>query len=243
MKTILILGASSDIAKAAALRFAQEKFNVILAGRDIQNLKIEAKDLSIRHSVEVKAAEFDALKFKSHSAFYSALKISPDVVLCAVGILGDQTRSEENFDHAKLIIDTNYTGCVSILNIIAEDFKNKKSGTIIGISSVAGDRGRQSNYTYGSAKAAFSSYLSGLRNRLYKSGVHVITVKPGFVRTRMTEGMKLPGLLTADPSQAAGDIYRAWKKGKNEIYTRWFWKYIMRIIIHIPEGIFKKLNL
>ena len=243
MKTILVLGASSDIAHATAVRFAKEKFNVILAGRDVKNLQNDAKDICIRHSVDAKATEFDVLKFKSHKSFYTGLKVKPDVVLCAVGILGDQQKSEENFDHARLIVDTNYTGCVSILNEIASDFQEKKSGCIIGISSVAGDRGRKSNYTYGSAKAAFTSYLSGLRNRLHASNVNVITVKPGFVRTKMTEGMKLPGILTSSPDAVAGDIYKAYMKRKNEIYTGWYWKYIMRIIQHIPEFIFKKLSL
>ena len=243
MKTILILGASSDIANAAAVRFAGENYSVILAGRNIKQLQIHARDISIRYSVTAYASEFDVLKYKSHKSFYSSLKPSPDVVLCAIGMLGNQETSEINFDHAKLIMDTNYTGCVSILNEAAADFQNKKSGCIIGISSVAGDRGRKSNYTYGSAKSAFSEYLSGMRNRLSSHGVHVLTVKPGFVKTKMTENMNLPGILTASPEAVADDIYKACMKRKNILYTKWFWKYIMLIIKIIPEFMFKKMSL
>ena len=142
-----------------------------------------------------------------------------------------------------MIIDSNYTGAVSILNIVANDFEARKFGTIVGISSVAGDRGRQSNYLYGSAKAGFTAYLSGLRNRLYKSGVHVLTVKPGFMKTRMIEGMRTPGPLTAEPAKVATVVYKATTKRKNEIYVLWMWRYIMLVIRLIPEIIFKKLNM
>lgn len=243
MKSVLILGATSDIARACAKKFAEEKFTIYLAGRDKNRLAADAKDLQIRTNCEVATIHFDALSFSSHQQFYSKIKIEPDVVICAVGILGDQKKAESDFNESKKIMDTNYSGCVSILNVIAGEFSKRGSGTIIGISSVAGDRGRQSNFIYGSAKAAFTAYLSGLRNRLSKNNVHVITVKPGFVNTSMTEGMNLPGLLTAEPETVANDIYRAYIKNKNIIYTKWFWRYIMMIIIHIPEGIFKKLNL
>jgi short-subunit dehydrogenase len=171
------------------------------------------------------------------------LEPKPAGVVCAVGYLGDQKRAEQDFDEAKKLIDTNFTGCVSILNIVANDFEARKKGFIIGISSVAGDRGRLSNYMYGSAKAAFSTYLSGLRNRLQKSGVHVLTVKPGFVATKMTAGMDLPPLLSSSPEEVSEDVFRAYKTGKDELYTKWFWKWIMLTIRLIPEKIFKKLRL
>jgi short-subunit dehydrogenase len=160
-----------------------------------------------------------------------------------VGYLGEQAVAEKDFNEARKIIDTNYTGCVSVLNVIANDFERRKKGFIIGISSTAGDRGRKSNYCYGSAKAAFSTYLSGLRNRLYSSGVRVLTVKPGFVRTMMTEGMRLPPLLTARPDEVAKDIVRAQEKDRDVLYTKWFWKWIMLVIKALPEAIFKKTNL
>ena len=164
-------------------------------------------------------------------------------VVCAFGYLGDNEEAKSDFIEARKIMETNYIGCVSILNIIANDFEKRKRGFIIGISSVAGDRGRQSNYYYGSAKAGFTAYLSGLRNRLHRSGINVLTVKPGFVRTQMTEGMELPPLLTAHPEKTARDIYKSWKKGKMTLYTKWFWRHIMLIIKYIPETIFKRMSL
>jgi short-subunit dehydrogenase len=140
-------------------------------------------------------------------------------------------------------IQTNYTGAVSILNIIAQDFAGRKSGAIAGISSVAGERGRQSNYIYGSAKAGFTAYLSGLRNSLYKDNVHVLTVLPGFVYTKMTENLDLPKLLTANPADVASAVYTGIKKKKNVIYVKWFWRWIMYIIKAIPESIFKRKQL
>jgi len=243
MGTILILGATSDIARAVAHRFAREKFDIILAGRDKKRLSADAGDLAIRHKIETSVATFDAAQFSSHKKLYDALKKKPDVVVLAFGYLGDQKTAEADFHEAHRIIDANYTGAVSILEVVAADFEKRKSGSIIAISSVAGDRGRQSNYIYGSAKGGLSAYLSGLRNRLSASNVPVLTVKPGFVATRMTEGMALPGALTAKPESVANEIFRAWKKKKNILYTKWMWRYIMLIIIHIPEFIFKKLKL
>lgn len=137
---------------------------------------------------------------------------------------------------------TNYTGVVSLINIIANDFERRRSGFIVGISSVAGDRGRKSNYLYGSAKAAFTAYLSGLRNRLYEAQVHVLTVKPGFVATKMTEGMDLPEKLTAQPDEVASDIFQAQQKGKNVLYTKWIWRWVMMVIKMIPEWKFKGMS-
>jgi decaprenylphospho-beta-D-erythro-pentofuranosid-2-ulose 2-reductase len=240
---ILILGASSDIAKALARRYAKEKYNFYLAGRNIEELKKDAADLSIRYGVQAVAVPFDMTSFTSHAAFYASLEPKPTGIICVAGYLGEQKRAEQNFEEAYKIMATNFTGCVSILNIVANELEAARAGFIIGISSVAGDRGRASNYLYGSAKAGFTTYLSGLRNRLSKAGVQVITVKPGFVNTKMTEGLSLNPALTAKPDEVAKDIYNAQVKGKDIIYTKWFWRYIMLIITSIPEKIFKKLSL
>jgi short-subunit dehydrogenase len=141
------------------------------------------------------------------------------------------------------ILDANYIGAVSIFNILGEAMKTRGSGVMVGISSVAGERGRKSNYLYGSAKAGFSAYLSGLRNALYAHGVQVITVKPGFIYTSMTEGLSLPPMLTAKATEVADSVYGAIEKRKDIIYIKWFWKWIMWIIRNIPEKIFKKLSL
>lgn len=243
MKYILILGAASDMAVALAHAFAGQGFNVLLAARQAGRLAETVNDLKIRHDVAATAVEFDALDFAGHAGFYRSLPASPDVAICVFGYLGDQQVAQGDFAEAQKIINTNYTGAVSILNIIANDFERRGSGTIIGISSVAGDRGRQSNYLYGSAKAAFTAYLSGLRNRLFKRGVHVVTVKPGFVRTKMTAGLPLPKPITAKPAQVAADVYRAYARQSNVVYSLWMWRFIMLLIRHMPEGIFKRLKL
>jgi decaprenylphospho-beta-D-erythro-pentofuranosid-2-ulose 2-reductase len=243
MERVLILGAKSDIARALAHRFALAGHDIILAARRATDLENDAQDLQIRYKIHAEFAEFNALDYDSHPLFYSQLDPKPAGVVCAVGYLGDQKLAERDFGETKKLIDTNFTGCVSILNIIANDFEARKKGFIIGISSVAGDRGRQSNYIYGSAKAAFTAYMSGLRNRLQKHGLSVLTVKPGFVATKMTEGMDLPQLLTSLPEEVAEDVFRAYKAGKDVRYTKWFWKWIMTIIRIIPEKIFKKMNL
>lgn len=243
MPTALILGAGSDIAVAIARQFAGEKYDIQLAARNIDSLYPLQQDLAIRYQVKAESFAFDATNFDSHAAFYAGLPVKPDITICVFGYLGEQEKAQTNWSEAARIIHTNYTGAVSILNIVAEDYAAKGAGTIVGISSVAGERGRQSNYIYGSAKAGFTAYLSGLRNRLFHKGVHVLSVQPGFVYTRMTENLKLPALLTAQPAQVAKDVFKASRKKKNTLYTRWFWKYIMLIIKSIPEGIFKKLKL
>jgi len=191
-KTLLILGATSDIAQACAQEFAANGFDIILAARNSGDLASVKSDLEIRHQITVYTSVFDAENFGSHAAFYSGLPVPPDVVLYAVGYLGEQKRAEGNWSEAERIINTNYVGGVSILSIVANDLESRGSGTIIGISSVAGDRGRKSLYIYGSAKSGFSTFLAGLRHRLASSNVTVITVKPGFVETKMTANIDLP---------------------------------------------------
>ncbi len=241
--TVLILGAGSDMAVAIARKYASESYAIQLAARRPEQLHALQQDLQIRHNTTATTHAFDATDFDSHAAFYQSLPVKPEIVICVFGYLGDQEKGQRDWQEASRILHTNYTGAVSILNVVAEDMAARKSGTIIGISSVAGERGRMSNYLYGSAKAGFTAYLSGLRNRLFHTGVHVMSVQPGFVNTRMTENLSLPPLLTAQPEQVAKDVFKAAAKKKNVIYTKWFWRYIMLIIRNIPEFIFKKLKL
>ncbi|MCS7308084.1 MAG: SDR family oxidoreductase [Aquificaceae bacterium] len=242
MKYVLILGAKSDIAKAIARVYAEEGYNLCLAGRNIGELETFAKDLEIRFGIETRLFEFDATAFELHHAFYQALEPKPYGVVYSAGYMTDQKICEQDWKEAMNTMVVNYVGAVSILNIIAQDFEKRGYGFIIGISSVAGDRGRASNYIYGSAKAGFSAYLSGLRGRLHRAGVQVITVKPGFVKTKMTRGMKLPPLLTALPEEVAREVIKAQKKGIDMVYVRGVWKYIMFVVKHLPEFIFKRLN-
>ena len=243
MSYVLIIGAKSDIAKATAREYAKHGFDLYLAARNADEIEDFAKDIITRTQRSVKVIEIDILDYNSHQAFYDQLEEKPLGVISAVGYLGDQKKAQSDFSEAKKIMNTNYTCVVSLFNIIADDFEKRRSGFIIGISSVAGDRGRKSNYIYGSAKAALTAYLSGLRNRLYDAQVHVLTVKPGFVATKMTEGMDLPEKLTAQPEGVAEDIYKAQQKGKNVLYTKWVWRYIMMIIKMIPEWKFKGMSI
>ncbi|ABK15845.1 SDR family oxidoreductase [Syntrophobacter fumaroxidans] len=241
---VLILGANSDIARAIADKFAREEgAHLCLASRDTDELERLAKDIEVRHRTRVQIARFDALQFASHRLFYESLDPKPDTVVVAFGYLGNQSRAQAEFDEARKIVETNFLGCVSILEIIAEDFEARGRGTILAISSVAGERGRQSNYMYGSAKSALTTYLSGLRNRLYRRNVRVITVLPGFVRSKMTDGLRFPKMLSAVPEETADDVFRAFKSGADEVYTKWFWKWIMTVIRMLPERIFKRLRL
>ena len=243
MSTVLILGATSDIGFAIAKKFAAQKFNVQLAGRNAEQLKPLKSDLEIRYGISCSTHDFDATKFETHSAFYNSLMIKPDVTIYVIGYMNDNEKVISDWNETLKTINANYTGAVSILNIVATDYATKQAGTIVGISSVAGNRGRQSNYIYGSAKAAFTAYLSGLRNKLFHNKVHVITVLPGFVYTKMTEHLKLPKPLTAQPEDVANAIFNGVQKKKNIIYVKWFWKWIMFIITSVPESIFKKKKL
>ncbi len=243
MSYILIIGARSDIAKATAREYAKHGYDLYLAARNANELEEFANDVMVRSQRVVKTIELDILNYDSHPSFYEQFEESPLGVICAVGYLGEQSKSQTDFNEAKQIINTNYTGVVSLLNNIANDFEKRKSGFIVGISSVAGDRGRKSNYIYGSAKAALTAYLSGLRNRLYASQVHVMTVKPGFVATKMTKDMDLPEKLTAQPREVAEAIYKAQQKNKSILYTKWMWRWIMLIIRNIPEWKFKGMSI
>jgi decaprenylphospho-beta-D-erythro-pentofuranosid-2-ulose 2-reductase len=243
MPTVLILGAASDMAVATARKFASKGYDLQLAARNVSRLETLASDLRIRNNVSCSLLEFDAFDFSSHSDFVLNLPVLPEVAICVFGYLGEQEKAVQDWSHAEQIIHANYTGAVSMLNLLSRAFVKRGSGTIVGISSVAGDRGRKSNYIYGSAKAGFTAYLSGLRNELFHSGVHVVSVLPGFVNTNMTAGLKLPPLITAQPEEVASAIYQAIRKKKNVVYVKWMWRYIMCIIKSIPEFIFKKMKL
>lgn len=244
-KTLLVLGAKSDIAQACAREFARNNFDVILAARNAadESLAAAKTDLEIRFGIKAFTAEFDAENFDVHQDFYANLPTPPDVVLCAFGYLGEQSEAEKNWTETAKIINANYTGACSILSVAANDFERRKAGDIIGISSVAGERGRASNYVYGSAKSGFTVFLDGLRHRLSRVGVNVITVKPGFVDTKMTEGMNLPKILTAQPEQLAQAIFKVYRKKKATLYYLPAWRFIMFVIRNVPEFIFKKSKL
>jgi len=242
-ENVLILGATSDMAVAIARQLAFEGYSITLAARNTDRLQALEGDLRVRYKAMVSSTRFDALDFGGHEAFYNALPEKPDIVICIFGLLGEQVAAQDNWRLAHRIIDSNFTGAVSILNVVANDFERRKRGIIVGISSVAGDRGRQSNYIYGSAKAGFTAYLSGLRNRLFHHGAHVITVKPGFVKTKMIENLSTPKPLTASPKKVAEKISKAIRAKSNVVYVLSIWSLIMFVIRAIPETIFKRLKL
>lgn len=240
---VLVLGASSDIARACAHRFAEAGHGLMLAARDMEALERDADDYRLRHGVSVTCHAFDALEPGTHAALLNGLPELPQIVVCAVGAMGDQAVSQRDPAAAALVLRANFEGPALMLGLIAERFEARGSGVIIGISSVAGERGRASNYVYGSAKAGFTAFLSGLRNRLAGKGVQVITVLPGFVATRMTEGLDLPARLTAQPRAVAEAVFRARQRGRDVVYVRPVWRLIMALIRALPEALFKRTKL
>lgn len=247
-ENVLILGATSGIARAISHEMARRGCRLILAGRKMDELERDATDIRLRHNVAVDAVTFDALDFDSHPAFIQkCLDLVgghlDGVVLCH-GYLPDQTKTQSDFAEARKTLDVNFTSAVSLLSPLANYLEQHRRGYIAAISSVGGDCGRLSNYSYGSAKAALSIWLQGLRNRLFHSGVHVLTIKPGFVDTPMTVGIIKPNSpLVVKPERVARDIDRAIRRRKNVLYTPWFWWGILTIICSIPESIFKRLKL
>jgi len=215
---------------------------MVLAARDSQRLEPDRADLETRYQVPVRVMEFD-LNHTEPDRFFAELGETPGTLVMVAGLLGDQHKSESDDAEAALVMHANYAGPARFVLAGARLMRERRSGCIIGVSSVAGDRGRAANFVYGSAKAGFTAFLSGLRARLAKSDVHVITVKPGFVDTRMTAGMKLPPLITAKPDEVAQAILRAHAKHANVIYVGRFWRVIMLVIRLLPEPLFKRLSL
>ena len=241
-RSVLILGARSDIARPLARLYADEGYDVVLAARSAEKLAADTADLRIRSGRHIRALEFDVLDTAGHRAFADQLDPLPDIVVSLVGLMTSQVDAQNDFAAAELMIRSNYVGLVSILGEIANRMERRGSGTIVGVSSVSGDRGRATNYIYGSAKAGFTVFLSGLRNRLFGKGVTVITVKPGFIRTRMTDGLDLPALLTAGAEEMARAIHKASKGKQLVVYRRRIWRLIMLIVRCLPERLFVRMK-
>lgn len=245
MSNILIFGATSGIAREIGRLYAERGDALYLFARGGDELDAIASDFRIRGAESVMVAVLDVLEMGAHKA---ALDIAVDnignidVAIVAHGTLPDQRQCERDFDLAEREIRINAVGTVSLLSHLANLMEAHKSGTIAVITSVAGERGRQSNYVYGSAKAMVSVFCQGLRNRLFKSGVYVVELRPGFVDTPMTAAFD-KGALWASPRRVARDIVRAVDSRKCIVYTPWFWRIIMWVICRIPESIFRRLTL
>ncbi len=245
MKRLMIIGATSAIALETARIFAARSSILYLVARNGEKLAIICDDLKLRGAVEVYSKVLDINETGQHPALIEEAKEAMqklDGVLIAHGTLSDQAECQTSYELTYRELTTNCLSVISLLTVIANIFEQQKSGTIAVISSVAGDRGRQSNYVYGTAKAAVSTFMQGLRSRLYSSNVQVVTIKPGFVDTPMTKDFD-KGLLWIGPKTVARGVVLAMKRGSGVVYLPWFWRYIMLIIRAIPEGIFKKLSI
>ena len=245
MQKVLIIGATSAIAEATARCWAAHCAALFLVGRRTGQLNTIADDLRIRGAASVGLFTMDACDTSAHAAMLEAAENAMgglDVALIAYGSLPDQKACEVSVDLTLKEINTNALSVIALATRLAEGFERQGSGTLAVISSVAGDRGRQSNYVYGAAKGMVSLFMQGLRNRLAKKGVQVLTINPGFVDTPMT--VALPkGALWAKPETIARGIVRAIDGKRDEVYLPGFWWLIMTIIKHIPERVFKKLSL
>ena len=246
MKRILIIGATSAIATACARTWASQNCTLFLVARDPEKLAQHAADLSARGAASVTTHTMDATNLGAHNNMIECARATLstfDIVLIAHGTLSDQFACEKSSATAIAEFNTNAVSVIALLTALAPIFEQQRNGTLAVISSVAGDRGRPSNYYYGAAKGAVSICCQGLRARLYKVGATVLTIKPGFVDTPMTRHLNLPARLLATPEGVARSILRAIDKRKSVLYTPYWWAYIMLIIKLIPEPIFKRLNL
>ncbi|MEE2688678.1 MAG: SDR family NAD(P)-dependent oxidoreductase [Pseudomonadota bacterium] len=244
IKTWLILGGSSSVARAFARHAAAAGANILLAGRDTKELKTTVKDVIIRHNVSAEALHFNAEESGNHDELARHIDATSGHIgiFLLFGTMPEQAEIDNDFDLAKRTIEVNYLGAVSILSRLVPRLERDRAGCIIVMGSVAGDRGRLKNYVYGSAKAGLHTYLQGLRARLSRFGVSVTTVKAGFIDTDMSFGA--PGLfLVASPDMCAAACLSFANTGRDVVYFPWFWRYIMLIIRHIPERVFKRMNI
>lgn len=245
MQRVLIIGATSAIAEATARIYAERGSRLHLVARTPARLDTIVEDLRIRGAADVGRDALDINDLDRHQTVLDSAWTAlgdVDVVLIAHGTLPDQKACEASVETAMAEFATNATSTLALLTLLANRMEAAGRGTIVVISSVAGDRGRASNYLYGSAKAAVSTFLGGLRQRLSKRGVDVVTIKPGFVDTPMTRDFK-KGALWAKPEAVAAGIVKAADKGKPVAYLPWFWFIIMTIIRSVPEFIFKRVSL
>ena len=244
-KRILVLGATSGIAEACCRLWAERGDSLFLVARNPERLSAVAADMQTRGAAYVDSAVANLDDTRAHPELLAHAINSLaglDIALVALGVLGDQAQAERNFAHAAEILHTNFTAPVSLLTWLGNYCAQRHSGTLAVLSSVAGDRGRKSNYVYGSSKTGLSAFLGGLRNRIDREGVRVMTIKPGPVRTAMTEGMKGSEKF-ADVEAVAASIVKAIDTGRDVVYVPGKWRIIMAVVRAIPERIFKKWNL
>jgi short-subunit dehydrogenase len=244
-RNVVVVGAASAIAEALARRLAARGAAFVLAGRDSERLDAIADDLRVRGASLARAAHLDVGELGTHAAFVDEARAALgriDVLVIAHGTLPDQRACQASVERTIAEINVNFTGTVSLLTLFANAMEAQRSGTICVITSVAGDRGRASNYLYGAAKGGVTRFLQGLRHRLAAVGVAVVDVKPGFVDTPMTRDFP-KGALWASPARVARDIERAVDRGTAEVYTPWFWRGIMLVVRSLPNALFHRTSL
>lgn len=242
---VLVLGATSSIAIATMRQLAERKTHFMLVARNPNRLTVIAQDLMARGALAVETWVMDLDDTSAHAdmlATAAARLGSIDLALIAHGVLGDQQAAEADFEIAAAILHTNFISTVSLLTWLGNYFQAQRGGTLAVISSVAGDRGRKSNYVYGASKGALNIFLDGLRNRIDRDGVQVLTIKPGFVATPMTAHVPQNALF-ASPGRVARDILRAVERRRDVVYVPWFWGVIMFLVRAIPGSRFKKMNM
>jgi short-subunit dehydrogenase len=243
---IVIVGATSAIAQAVARRYAVEQAAFFLVARDDEKLALVSADLKARgasavHTFSMDMTDYARLGQLCDTAWAALDHV--DVVLIAHGTLPDQKRTQTDLDYGVCEFRVNGESAIASMTVLGQRLQAQGRGVLAVIGSVAGDRGRGSNYLYGAAKAAVDAFASGLRARLFKAGVHVLTIKPGFVMTPMTAGLDLPPRLTAQPDRVAADILHAITRRKDVLYTPGFWRLIMSVIRLVPNFLFKRTKL
>ncbi len=244
-KRVLVLGATSGIAEATCRLWAERGDSLFLVARSAGKLAVVAADLQTRGASYVGTAVADLDRTESHPELLAHAVNSLgglDIAFVALGVLGDAPESERSFAEAGRILHTNFNAPVSLLTWLANYCAQRHHGTLAVLSSVAGERGRKSNYVYGSSKAGLSAFVDGLRNRIDREGVRVMTIKPGPVKTAMTEGMKGSAKF-ADVNAVAATLVREIDKGTAIVYVPGIWRVIMAVIRLIPDRVFKKMNL
>jgi decaprenylphospho-beta-D-erythro-pentofuranosid-2-ulose 2-reductase len=242
---VLIIGGTSAIAGETAKLFARDGASLFLTGRSSDKLAAVADDLAVRGAAQVDVATLDVAQVAGHRGVIDAAVRTLgglDVALVAHGTLPDQERCQQSVEDTLEAMQVNFTATIGLLTLLANELEAQRHGCLAVITSVAGDRGRPSNYVYGAAKGGVGTFLQGLRARLFRSNVAVVTIKPGFVDTPMTAGVRKNPLF-ADPARVGREVYRAIIRRPDVVYLPWFWRPIMAVITALPENVFKRLQL